>query len=65
MNVSERGALTKRAAAEYVGVSERYLDKCVAAGELKKVKLGSKTVFRIAELQRWLASREVTPGAAK
>ena len=59
MAVMERGSLPKRQAAEYVGVSERYLDKCVAHGELAKVKLGAKTVFRIAELERWLKANEV------
>jgi excisionase family DNA binding protein len=55
------GALTKREAAAYVRCSERYLDKCVATGTVRKTKLGSKTVFRVAELDRFLASCEIEP----
>jgi excisionase family DNA binding protein len=53
------GALAKREAAEFASCSTRFLDKAVAKGELRKVKLGAKTVFRVTELERWLESKEV------
>ncbi len=49
-----RGALSKAEAAEYIGVSARYLDHLIADGELQKVKLGRKTVIRIMDLDRLL-----------
>ena len=49
-----RGALSKAAASEYIGVSERYLDHLIAAGQLQKVKLGRKTVIRIVDLDKLL-----------
>ncbi len=48
------GALSKTAAAEYIGVSERYLDSLIAAGDLGKVKLGRKTVIRLVDLDKLL-----------
>ena len=50
------GALPRMAAARYIGVTTRTLDKYAAAGELPRVKLGAKTVFRIADLDALLAA---------
>lgn len=64
--MADKAALSKRDAAIYTSVSTRYLDLCVARGELRKTKMGSKTLFRVAELDRWLRQNEVaTAGASK
>ena len=51
------GALGRRDAASYIGVSTRQLDNYARAGQLQQVKLGSKTAFRVIDLDRFLASR--------
>ncbi len=62
--MADRAALSKRDAAIYASVSTRYLDMCVARGELRKTKLGTKTLFRVAELNRWLQQNEVATAGA-
>lgn len=57
------GGLGRKDAAAYLGCSTRYLDKLAAAGELRKAKLGSKTIYLRAELDRFLESRVL--GGAK
>ena len=47
-------AQTRSAAAAYIGVSERYLDKLIAGGHLPKVKLGRKTLIRTCDLEELL-----------
>jgi excisionase family DNA binding protein len=50
------GALSRAHAAKYLGVSTRMLDKYAQTGELVRVKLGTKTVFRIVDLEAFLAA---------
>lgn len=57
------GGLGRRDAAAYIGCSTRYLDKLAAAGELRRAKLGSKTIYLRAELDRFLQSKMQEGGA--
>ena len=60
------GALIKNDAANYIGVSERYLDMMIAEGKLPKVKFGTKTVIRVIDLDKLLeANLQVTDPTAK
>lgn len=56
MNVSSSqvGALSREQAARYLSLSTRHLDNLVAQGELQKVKVGRKTLFRIVDLDKFL-----------
>ncbi len=51
------GALSRKDAAVYLSVSTRQLDSYATAGELRRVKLGAKTVFRVCDLDAFLESR--------
>lgn len=51
------GGLTRKDAAEYLGISTRYLDKLAAAGEIRRCKFGAKTIYQRSELDRLLDSR--------
>lgn len=51
------GALSRRDAAIYIGISTRQLDNYARAGELQRVKLGAKTVYRVIDLDAFLQSR--------
>jgi excisionase family DNA binding protein len=51
------GALPRKDAANYLGVSTRYLDKLAADGQIQRAKFGSKTVYPIPELDRLLQSK--------
>ena len=48
------GALPRLEAAKYVGISTRKLDDLATAGEIPRVKIGSKTVFRTVDLDNFL-----------
>jgi excisionase family DNA binding protein len=52
-----QGTLTRVEAAKYLSISERYLDKLIASGEIRRVKLGAKTVLPVAELERFIESK--------
>lgn len=51
------GALSRKDAAAYIGCSTRYLDKLAKAGELRRAKIGAKTVYLRSELDRFLQSK--------
>lgn len=57
MNVasSQVGALSREEAARYLSMSTRHLDKMVKQEKLQKVKVGRKTLFRIVDLDEFLA----------
>lgn len=54
---NQSGALSRKDSAAYIGVSTRQLDIYAAAGELRRVKLGSKTVYRVIDLDAFLEAR--------
>lgn len=54
---NQPGALSRKDAAVYIGVSTRQLDNYARSGELRRVKLGAKTVFRVCDLDTFLESR--------
>lgn len=58
------GALSRKEAAAYLSVSTRQLDNYASARLLPRVKLGSKTVFRVKDLELFLASRLEQEGRA-
>ena len=53
------GALSRKAAAEYLGISIRTLDSLASAGKLQRLKIGRKTIFRVSALEGYLDSLEV------
>ncbi len=59
------GALGRRESASYIGVSTRQLDNYARAGQLQRFKLGSKTVYRVIDLDAFLASRLQSTESAK
>lgn len=58
------GALSRKDAANYLSVSTRQLDNYASAGLLPRIKLGAKSVFRVSDLDAFLASRLENRGAA-
>ena len=51
------GYLDRRNSAAYLSVSTRYLDAAASSGEITRIKHGRKTVFAIAELDRFAESK--------
>ena len=49
-----RGALSRKEAA-YLSVSLRKLDSLLSAGDIRKLKIGRKTVIRLIDLDNYLA----------
>lgn len=49
------GALSRVQAAEYLSISTRLLDDLLTAGEIKKIKIGRKTLVRVIDLDAYLA----------
>ena len=58
------GALSRKDAAAYLSISTRQLDKYAAIGLIPRVKLGVKSVFRVSDLDAFLASRLESTEAA-
>jgi len=57
------GYLPKRAAAEYVGLSQRTLDYARSRGDLPFYKIGPrKVVFRVADLDKYMTRFRVDVG---
>ena len=52
--------LAKTDAAKYIGISERGLERLVERGKLRKVKINRRAVFRVVDLDRFLA-RHLAP----
>lgn len=48
---------TRKQAAEMLGISVRYLDDLVKAGELRAIKLGRLVLFPISYLKDWNEER--------
>ena len=51
----ERGAYDRKNAAHYLNISTRLLDDKAASGEIKRIKVGRKSLFRKVDLDRHLA----------
>ena len=51
------GCLDRRQAAEYLSISTRLLDNLASAGQIPRVKIGAKTLFRIADLDAFVDSQ--------
>lgn len=53
-----KGLMTRREAAEWLGMSLRWLDKQLAAGRIRVVRIGPKTVrIKPDELKKFLERR--------
>lgn len=51
------GCLDRRESASYLSISTRLLDGLAAQGKLPRVKIGSKTLFRVADLDAFIESK--------
>lgn len=51
------GCLDRRGAAKYLSISTRLLDSLAANGEIIRIKIGRKTLFRVADLDAFVASK--------
>lgn len=49
------GALDRAGSARYLSISTRKLDEILSSGEIKKIKLGRKTLVRVCDLDAYLA----------
>lgn len=57
----ENQLISYKQAAQYLSVSESYLRKLKARGEIPHVFVGNRGVrFRVSSLNRWVDKREVT-----
>ena len=54
-SVGPVGALSRQQAANYLSISRRKLDELLAAGRIKRLKCGRKTLVRIIDLDKFLA----------
>ncbi|MBX3416587.1 MAG: helix-turn-helix domain-containing protein [Pirellulaceae bacterium] len=54
--VENLGALTRPVAARYIGVCVRTLDRLGNEGRIRKCKIGTKTVYKRADLDYFLSN---------
>ena len=59
------GCLDRCHAAKYLSISTRLLDSLAAEGEIIRIKIGRKSVFRVADLDAFVESKvqRLKPGA--
>ena len=59
------GCLDRRQAAQYLSISVRLLDKLASEGQLSRVKIGTKTLFRVSDLDDFIETKiqRLKPGA--
>lgn len=55
--LAQSGCLDRADSAKYLSISIRLLDTLVARGDLSRVKIGRKTLFRIPDLDQFIESR--------
>lgn len=53
------GAMSRSESAKYLGISTRKLDDLLSAGELRRVKIGRKTVVLVKDLDDFLVRKAV------
>jgi excisionase family DNA binding protein len=51
------GALSLPAAARHLGISKRGLERLVAAGAIRSILIGRRRLFRLADLDAFLAEK--------
>jgi excisionase family DNA binding protein len=50
-------ALSPRQAAALLGLSERFVAKLIASGDLPSARIGARRLIRRADLETWLSDR--------
>ena len=53
-------AVTVAEASDMIGISESLIWQLLRAGDLARVKIGRRTLIRVAELERYLAASETS-----
>lgn len=51
-----QGALDRANAAKYLSISTRKLDDLLSADEIRRIKVGRKTLVRVVDLDAYLAN---------
>lgn len=51
--------MNRRTAAEFMGVSEKFLATHLADGP-KRLRVGSKIVYRLSDVEAWMRQQEIT-----
>lgn len=54
----QRTTLTTKEVSEYLGLSLDFVYKLARSGELPSVKVGSRVLFRVATVDKWLQEKE-------
>ena len=51
------GCLDRRQSAGYLSISVRLLDNLATSGQIPKIKIGAKTLFRVTDLDKYVDSK--------
>ena len=49
--------LNVREAADYIGISQRYLRSLIAERKIRVVRIGHRVLLRLIDVDRWLESK--------
>ncbi len=62
-NETVRITVTRKEAAKFLSLSVRFVDQLASNGQLKRIKIGSKTLFRVSDLHQLISQHicEETP----
>jgi excisionase family DNA binding protein len=64
MNNITKGALTVEETAKYLGIGRSMAYEAIRSGEIPAMRIGTRWIVPIEELNGWLASRIVLRGPA-
>lgn len=56
VDLCARGALDRKSSAQYLSISTRLLDQLAAAGKIRRLHIGRKPLYRVADLDAFLTS---------
>ncbi|SKB44263.1 hypothetical protein SAMN05660473_00725 [Arthrobacter sp. 49Tsu3.1M3] len=57
--ISQSLYMTRRTTAKFMGVSEKFLATHLTDGP-KRLRVGSKIVYRLSDVERWMRQQEIT-----
>ena len=62
-SIDGKVVLDRKEAAKFLSLSVRFVDQLASNGQLKRIKIGSKTLFRVSDLHQLISQHvcEETP----
>ena len=57
-SIDGKVVLDRKEAAKFLSLSVRFVDQLASNGQLKRIKIGSKTLFRVSDLHQLISQHD-------